>query len=246
MGEHHHHHDDRHRIDTGDGVLELEIFEQDTPPCWRIRNRTGRRWPADAVTVATARPDGTRQVFGFADRGDWLESVAAIPEPHEFTAHLLLRRDSREQDFPVVFTEHAHGLAPAPGDAADAHDLAHAEDIRHHFAERTATTPQIVAFGLTGGLIPCPAAITVLLLCLQLRQFTLGVGLVLCFSIGLAITMVSAGVLAALGLRHVSRRWAGFGTFARRAPYFSGALIICVGLYTGWQGLLALAAAGAI
>jgi nickel/cobalt exporter len=101
-------------------------------------------------------------------------------------------------------------------------------------------------FGLTGGLIPCPAAITVLLLCLQLKQFSLGIVLVLCFSIGLAITMVTAGVIAALSVRHVSQRWSGFGAFAQRAPYFSGALIICVGPYVGWQGVAALRAAGAV
>jgi hypothetical protein len=43
------------------------------------------------------------------------------------------------------------------------------------FSSRSVTTGQIVMFGLTGGLIPCPAAITVLLLCLQLKQITLGV-----------------------------------------------------------------------
>ncbi|OIQ81284.1 nickel/cobalt efflux system RcnA [mine drainage metagenome] len=92
-------------------------------------------------------------------------------------------------------------------------------------------------FGLTGGLIPCPASITVLLLCLQLKQIALGATLVLCFSIGLALTMVASGVLAALSVKHVSRRWSGFGEFARKAPYFSGALIMLVGFYIGYQGL---------
>lgn len=122
------------------------------------------------------------------------------------------------------------------GDEDDAHARAHAEDIRRRFAGRHVTTGQIVLFGLTGGLIPCPAAITVLLLCIQLKQFSLGFALVVCFSIGLALTMVSAGVLAALSVRHVSRRWSGFGAFARRAPYASAALIVLVGLYTGWLG----------
>ena len=138
--------------------------------------------------------------------------------------------------------EELRGLDVAAGGYQDAHELAHANDIRRRFADRNVTTGQIVMFGLTGGLIPCPAAITVLLLCLQLKQFALGVGLVLCFSIGLAITMVAAGVIAALSVRHVSRRWSGFGEFAHRAPYFSSAVIICVGLYVGWQGLTALAA----
>ena len=57
-------------------------------------------------------------------------------------------------------------------------------------------------FGLTGGRIPCPAAITVLLLCLQLKELALGFTLVLCFSIGLAITLVAVGIAAALSVRH--------------------------------------------
>jgi nickel/cobalt exporter len=70
-----------------------------------------------------------------------------------------------------------------------------------------------------------------------LKQFTLGFLLVLCFGIGLAITMVSAGVLAALSLRHVERNWRGFSRFAHGAPYVSAALIVLVGLYTGWMGV---------
>lgn len=134
-----------------------------------------------------------------------------------------------------------HGLdVGAPG-FQDEHEKAHASDIRRRFADRNVTTGQIVVFGLTGGLIPCPAAITVLLLCLQLREFTLGIALVLCFSIGLAAVMVATGAAAAIGVRHVGHRWSGFETLARRAPYFSSALIVCVGLYVGflgWRGLV--------
>jgi nickel/cobalt exporter len=136
---------------------------------------------------------------------------------------------------------HSHGLdVSAPGYEA-AHEREHAAAIRQRFTDRNVTTGQIVAFGLTGGLIPCPAAITILLLCLQLREFALGVALVLCFSIGLAVVMVATGAAAAFSVHHVGRRWAGFETIARRAPYFSGALIICVGLFVGWQGVSHLA-----
>src|SRR5262249_17725294 len=65
------------------------------------------------------------------------------------------------------------------GDEDAAHARAHAADIRKRFAGRSVTTAQIVLFGLPGGLIPCPAAITVLLLCIQLKQFSLGFVLVL-------------------------------------------------------------------
>ena len=122
----------------------------------------------------------------------------------------------------------------------DAHELAHANDIRQRFDKREVSTGQIVVFGLTGGLIPCPASITVLLLCLQLKKVALGATLVLGFSVGLALTMVVSGVLAALSVRHVSKSWSGFGEFARKAPYLSGALILLVGLYVGYQGWHAL------
>jgi nickel/cobalt transporter (NicO) family protein len=143
--------------------------------------------------------------------------------------------------------EHPHDhdherLDIASGEYQDAHERAHADDIRRRFANREVTTGQIVMFGLTGGLVPCPASITVLLLCLQLKRFALGASLVLCFSVGLALTMVASGTLAALSVKHVSKRWSGFGDFARKAPYFSGALIMLVGVFVGYQGIAALGA----
>lgn len=140
---------------------------------------------------------------------------------------------------------HAHatpGLDVSSAGLEDAHQRQHAEDIKRRFATGPATTGhvttgQIIVFGLTGGLIPCPAAITVLLLCLQLQHFTLGVALVLCFSIGLALTLVATGAIAALGIHHVGRRWSGFSTLIRRAPYISSGLIFLIALYVGWDGL---------
>ena len=251
---HHQHSEEIRRIDTGHGVMVLEVHEDGVPARWRIRSESGDGWPASAVTVATQRPDGTRQFFAFADQGDYLESVDEIPEPHAFLARVQLSHDDHAHGYDVSFTEHDHdhhhsairGLDVVQNVQQDAHETAHAHDIRRRFTDRNVTTGQIVMFGLTGGLIPCPAAITVLLLCLQLKQFSLGVVLVLWFSIGLAITMVTAGVIAAVSVRHVSSRWSGFGVFAQRAPYFSGALIIGVGMYVGWQGLAALVASGAI
>ena len=123
----------------------------------------------------------------------------------------------------------------------DAHEREHAEEIARRFAHRRVTTSQLVVFGLTGGLIPCPASITVLLLCLQLKKLALGAILVLCFSVGLALTMVISGTAAALTVRHAARHFQGFGVLAQRAPYLSGGLILLVGLYVGYQGWHALA-----
>ncbi|MGQ3318596.1 nickel/cobalt efflux transporter [Pseudomonas brassicacearum subsp. neoaurantiaca] len=142
--------------------------------------------------------------------------------------------------------EHDHGHPEPKGLALslegyqDAHEQAHANDIRKRFTNREVTTGQIIVFGLTGGLIPCPAAITVLLLCLQVKEVALGGLLVLCFSIGLAITLVTVGAAAAIGARQASNRWPWLGTVARRAPYLSSVLIIGVGLYVGIHGWIGL------
>lgn len=244
--DHHHHEDEVRRIDTGHGVLRLEIDEAGAPPRFRIGVERGHGWPAEAVAIETERADGARQGFAFREAGAGvLESLEEIPEPHDFIARLTIGHGDHVHAFDVVFAEEGDeppqvaGLAFA-GEYQDAHELAHANDIRRRFAGREVTTAQIAIFGLTGGLIPCPGAITVLLLCLQLRAFALGAALVLAFSVGLALTMVASGVLAALSVQHVSKRFSGFGELVRRAPYVSGAVILLIGLYLGVSGWLHL------
>ena len=254
--DHGHGHDETRRIDTGHGVLILSIFEDGVPPEFRIVAESGSLLEADDVIVTTTRAGGATQSFTFERDGDRLRSTEAIPEPHAFAARLTIGHRGHVHAFDVAFSEDGHGHGHGHGhdhghhglDASDpgyqdAHERAHAKDIKARFADRKVTTWQIILFGLTGGLIPCPASITVLLLCLQLKEVALGATLVLCFSIGLAATMVTVGVIAALGMRHAERRWAGgFATLARRAPYASGMLISIVGAVLAWQAAAVLLA----
>ncbi len=244
----HPHHAETQRIDTGHGCIELSIFEEGVAPRWRLKTLSGHAWPAAEVSLLTTRPDGLIQPFRFVGQGGYLESVDEIPEPHEFTARLILGHAGHSHDYDLEFREHDHdhseleGLELSLEGYQDAHERAHANDIRNRFSSGKVTTGQIIMFGLTGGLIPCPAAITVLLLCLQVKEVALGAVLVLCFSIGLAITLVSVGAAAAIGARQASNRWPWFGTVARRAPYLSSLLIIGVGLYVGVHGWIGLSA----
>lgn len=111
---HHHGHDEEHSIATPDGVLALSVFEDGTPPVFRLRPQAGGA--IAAATVETLRPDGTRQAFAMQDRGGWLESAEPIPEPHEFTAHVHVGGGT----YPAVFKEHGHGH--------DAHGAAHRDN----------------------------------------------------------------------------------------------------------------------
>ena len=98
------------RLDTGSVVL--EVFEEGVPPRFRLRVETGPALSAQGTSVETVRPDGTRQLFAVTDRGDYLELIDEIPEPHAFTAHVRLG----QEDYPVVFEEHDHAHASADRD----------------------------------------------------------------------------------------------------------------------------------
>lgn len=100
-------HDEVRQIATSRGVLTLEIFEDGVPPRFRVQGAI-----SEQVTVETERPDGARQSFAFAHRGDHHESVDEIPEPHQFVAHFRIG-DERQS---VQFEEHEHAHGPAHRD----------------------------------------------------------------------------------------------------------------------------------
>lgn len=236
----HHHHDECVLVPMGKGMAKLSIFEKDCPPVFRIEfideDRRG-----DEFAFETFRNDGSKEIFAFEPKGGFFQSTTAVPEPHEFDALLTVRHGDHDHTFSVEFREgSAPRISGKENEYQDAHERAHSIEIAQRFAGRTATTPQIVLFGITGGLMPCPAAFSVLLICLQLKRIALGFTLVASFSLGLAATMVATGVLAAWSVHHAQRKFRGFGNFMRHAPYISCALLVIIASYMalqGWHGL---------
>ncbi|EPG5000384.1 nickel/cobalt efflux protein RcnA [Klebsiella oxytoca] len=172
-------------------------------------------------------------------RRTWLESRTHQRDRDHNHNHNHDHDHHHAHHHPHQHHPHAHPLV-ATAEWQDAHQRAHAEEINRRFNGQRVTTGQIVLFGLTGGLIPCPASITVLLICLQLKKVSLGATLVMSFSVGLALTLVASGAIAALSLKHVANRWPGLNDLSRKAPWISGALIIVVGCYMllhGWRNL---------
>ena len=238
---HDHAHSEFFVLDTGQGQVELSVFEDGVPPVFRLRASVGAPLPqAAAVTVETVRTDGARQTFQFIQQDGFLQSHDCIPEPHEFDVLLTFTRGGDSHTSRVEFREDAHHHHDQVDDGSkefqDAHERAHAQDIAKRFVGRTVTTPQIVLFGVTGGLMPCPAAFTVLLVCLQLKRATLGFAMVGAFSFGLALTMVATGALAAWSVQHAQKRFSGFGEAMRRAPYVSCVLLVVLASYMAWHG----------
>ena len=242
-------------LDTGHGWLEIAISEEGGAPRFRIHPCKAGGLPAPVVkgsrlTIETVRLDGSSQLFQFEAKSAFWEATAVLPEPHEFMAILTMGHADHAHVFKLKFGNNpAQAETMATGEIKmaeateyqDAHERAHAEDIARRFANRTVTTPQIVMFGITGGLMPCPAAFTILLVCLQLKRATLGFTIVGAFSFGLALTMVTVGAAAAWSVQHAEKRFGGFGDLMRRAPFVSSALLVLLALYMAWNGWSGLA-----
>lgn len=137
--------------------------------------------------------------------------------------------------------DHRHAPDHAHDNHHDAHAAAHAREIAARFGAKGAISRwQVIWFGFTGGLTPCPAAITVLILCLQVKAVTLGIGMVAAFSLGLAVTLVGIGLAATLSLRHAAGRWSGFAQIAEFLPLVSGLIILGLSVSFIWRGLVGL------
>jgi cation diffusion facilitator family transporter len=104
--------EDVHDIATASGTVQLEVFEDGVPPRFRLRAASGQALSAQPIMIETLRPDGARQVFALRDLGGYLESEAAIPEPHGFTATVRIGSES----YRVDFEEHEHAHSDASRD----------------------------------------------------------------------------------------------------------------------------------
>ncbi len=121
------------------------------------------------------------------------------------------------------------------------HWLAHLRGAEHSHLpadpERV-TLAQLLGFGVSGGIVPCPAALLVFLLALQTGRWGWGFLVVLAFSVGLAGVLVGLGVLMVTS-RKLLDRITGAGE--RLAPLLawlppgSALFVTAVGLYFAWQ-----------
>jgi nickel/cobalt exporter len=117
------------------------------------------------------------------------------------------------------------------------HDHAHGHSHARPAASGHATTGQIIWFGFTGGLMPCPAALAVLLICVQLKAFALGVAMVAAFSIGVGAMLVAIGLVVVWSSGKLTKAWPAFDRAAARLPAVSAGLVLIVGLIMTAAGL---------
>jgi ABC-type nickel/cobalt efflux system permease component RcnA len=88
---------------------------------------------------------------------------------------------------------------------------------------------QLFALGITGGIIPCPAALVVLLSAFALHRVGLGFFLITAFSLGLASVLIGFGMLMVYGRRFMARLQVNGPLTTRWLPVASAAFMTVLG-----------------
>jgi nickel/cobalt exporter len=88
---------------------------------------------------------------------------------------------------------------------------------------------QLCALGITGGIIPCPAALVVLLSAFALHRIGLGFFLITAFSLGLAGVLIGFGMLMVYGRRFMARLQVDGPLTTRWLPVASAAVMTILG-----------------
>jgi len=99
----------------------------------------------------------------------------------------------------------------------------------HHHGEPDASFRSLLAVGVSGGLLPCPSALVVLLAAISLHRVAFGLLLIVAFSAGLALTITAIGCAAVLA-RGAFRRVSLEGPLVRLLPAASALVILAAGL----------------
>lgn len=98
---------------------------------------------------------------------------------------------------------------------------------------------QLLALGVSGGIIPCPAALVVLLSAVALHRTGFGLFLIVAFSLGLAFVLIAMGVFAVYAGRLMARVPVDAPFIQRWLPMASAAMIVVLGCVITARGLMA-------
>jgi len=123
--------------------------------------------------------------------------------------------------------DHSHTHDHGPGDHG--HDHHHDEPV---------SLRALIALGVSGGIIPCPAALVVLLSALSMHRVGFGLVLIVAFSVGLAAVLVIIGVLMVYAGRLMARFREDGPWISRWLPLTSSAVMTLLGLGIAVQAMV--------
>ena len=123
------------------------------------------------------------------------------------------------------------------------HSHHHHHDHGHHHHVSDSVRPgDLLAMGVSGGLVPCPEALGVMLIAIGLGQVGLGLALIVAFSFGLAAVLIAIGILLVRCKSRLDRLGKPGSSWQRLLPLVSAAVVTLLGVGIVLKGLLAYAA----
>ena len=96
--------------------------------------------------------------------------------------------------------------------------------------ERALSLRELCLLGITGGIVPCPAALVVLLSAFSLHRIGFGLFLITAFSLGLALVLVTVGLTMVYAKRAISTRVPAGYPVLRYLPLLSSAFMVMLGV----------------
>jgi nickel/cobalt transporter (NicO) family protein len=87
----------------------------------------------------------------------------------------------------------------------------------------------MIALGVSGGLIPCPDAIAILLIAITIQRIAFGISMILTFSMGLAIVLITIGIIIVQG-KNIFRKLKFFDQVGIWVPMSSALIVLLVGI----------------
>ena len=113
------------------------------------------------------------------------------------------------------------------------HSHTHGDAHVHDHDAKPDGLRSLICLGVSGGLVPCPDALAILLLAAGVSQFALGLSLVVAFSLGLAGVLIAIGVtlvkMKGMLERTNSLRRITNPAWTRWVPVISAAVVVVIG-----------------
>jgi len=137
----------------------------------------------------------------------------------------------------------AHEHGHEHGDEHHHHDhqgaLVHTHDgqTHSHLPPEAVTWRSLLALGISGGLLPCPSALVLMLAAINLNRIGYGLLLTLAFSFGLAATLMCVGLAFLYLGKLLDRPSIGSNPIVKALPVFSAMVIACVGAVICYNSL---------
>jgi ABC-type nickel/cobalt efflux system permease component RcnA len=132
------------------------------------------------------------------------------------------------------------GESPHPHDHPHSHPHDHHDHHDHHHHLPDQIRPRdLLALGISGGIIPCPEALGIMLIAVGLNRIPLGLGLVVAFSFGLALVLIIIGILLVRARFLLDRFGSGEGGWQSWLPLASAVIVTLLGLGIMVKGLMA-------